>query len=118
MNLSRFFLNLTLIYRMMVLGSWIFTIICSSPQAIIFRVLKHPTKEFYQCTTINFFEDLSDEVVTTSPDGGNSTHLYLLGLGPESWNRLYHVLFNCEIFFIPLIIILISYAKIYSILDM
>ena len=60
---------------MMVLVSWLLTILFSSPQvdilkmrnlenslsqiflkAIIFRVLKHPTKEFYQCTTINFFE--------------------------------------------------------------
>lgn len=45
----------------MVIAAWILTLIYSSPQAIIFRVLKHPEKDFYQCTTFNFFESLATE---------------------------------------------------------
>ena len=46
----------------MVMVSWLATIIFSLPQAIIFRVLKHPEKDFYGCTTNNFFEDLSSPI--------------------------------------------------------
>ena len=45
----------------MVIVAWILTLLFASPQAIIFRVLKHPEKEFYQCTTYNFFESLASE---------------------------------------------------------
>ena len=38
------------------------------------RLLKHPAKEYYQCTTIHFFENLSETV-----DVGNSTELRLYG---------------------------------------
>ena len=68
------------IFRKMVTFAWLLTILFSSPQAIIFRVLKHPTKDFYQCTTINYFEDLSNEVVVVSDSGTNMTELQLLGL--------------------------------------
>ena len=50
----------------MVIVAWLLTIIAASPQAIIFRVLKHPVKEFYQCTTFNFFESLSTEEAADS----------------------------------------------------
>ena len=95
----------------MVFISWLLTILFSSPQAIIFRVLKHPTKEFYQCTTYNFFQDLSSPMVM-----GNTTHMLLLGLRPVQWANIYHTIFNSEIFFIPLFIILGSYVKIYLII--
>ena len=39
--------------------AWLMTLIFSWPQAVIFRVMKHPNKEFYQCTTFNFFENLA-----------------------------------------------------------
>jgi len=95
----------------MVATAWTLTIIFSSPQAVIFRLLKHPAKEFYQCTTINFFENLSDLVKE-----GNSTELRLYGLTPDQWEDTYHTVFNSQIFFIPLVIIVASYVKILLIL--
>ena len=105
-------------FRVMVIVSWLLTIIFSCPQAVIFRVLKHPAKEFYQCTTINFFEDLSEMVVMTSANGTNTTELALMGMTPDTWHNIYHTFVNCEIFFMPLIIIVISYARIYTIISM
>ena len=102
----------------MVIVSWLLTIIFSCPQAVIFRVLKHPAKEFYQCTTINFFEDLSEEVVVKSNNATNTTELVLLGMTPDTWHNVYHSFVNCAIFFLPLIIIVISYARIYTIISM
>ena len=96
----------------MVIMAWLVTIIFTIPQAIIFRVLKHPEKEFYQCTTFNFFEELSSPVVI-----GNTTHLYLGGLTPIQWADLYHTIFNCEVFFAPAIAIVASYTNIYFLLS-
>ena len=76
------------------------------------RLLKHPAKEYYQCTTIHFFENLSDIVKE-----GNSTELRLYGLTPDQWEDTYHTVFNSQIFFIPLVIIVASYVKIFLILS-
>ena len=97
---------------MMVFTAYIATVILASPQAIIFRVLKHPTIEFYQCTTYNFFEDLSEEVTV-----GNKTEYFLFGLTPVQCADLYHTIFNCEVFFGPLLAIICSYARIFTILN-
>ena len=94
--------------RMMVIVAWILTLVFASPQAIIWRVLKHPTKDFHQCTTVDFFENLTSPV-----DVGNSTEMLLVGLTPDQWFNIYHVFFNSEIFFVPLILILISYFMIF-----
>ena len=75
------------------------------------RLLKHPAKEYYQCTTISFFENLSKIVKE-----GNSTELRLYGLTPDQWEDTYHTVFNSQIFFIPLVIIVTSYDKIFLIL--
>ena len=99
-------------FRLMVLLCWALTIVFSCPQAIIFRVLKHPTKEFYQCTTFNFFQDLSSPVVS-----GNTTQYLLVGLSPMQLGNIYHTIFNSVIFFLPVIIIVGSYARIFSILN-
>ena len=96
----------------MVILSWLATIIFTMPQAIIFRVMKHPEKDFYQCTTYNFFEELSSPVQI-----GNTTQLYLASLTPIQWADLYHTIFNCEVFFAPVIAIVASYTKIYSVLS-
>ena len=95
----------------MVVLAWMLTMLFSCPQAIIFSVKKHPDKDFYQCTTVNFFEDLSTPTMVD-----NTTQLVLNGLTPKQWGDLYHTLFNAEIFFIPFIIIAASYVKIYVIL--
>ena len=84
----------------MVTSAWVLAILFSSPQAIIFRVMNHPVKDFYQCTTYNFWASVS----TPHPGPGNSTILTLAGLTPDQWADLYHTSFNCQIFFIPLII--------------
>ena len=96
----------------MVILSWLATFIFTLPQAIIFRVIKHPEKDFYQCTTYNFFEELSSPVQI-----GNTTQLYLASLTPVQWADLYHTIFNCEVFFAPVIAIVASYTKIYSVLS-
>ena len=48
-------------FRIMVVISWLLTFLFSLPQAVIFRVLKHPEKDFYQCTTFAFWQNLGDE---------------------------------------------------------
>ena len=58
--------------RLMVMVSWLATIVFTLPQAIIFRVLRHPENDFYQCTTYNFFEEFSTPFIE-----GNITKLYL-----------------------------------------
>ena len=98
----------------MVVGSWVFTLLSASPQAIIFRVLKHPTKEFHQCTTIDFFEDLAEKHFDLKT---NQTEYILGGINTEAWHTIYHTVINTQIFFLPLFIIIISYIKIYSILS-
>ena len=96
----------------MVTSAWVLAILFSSPQAIIFRVMKHPVKDFYQCSTYNFWASVS----TPHPGPSNSTILTLAGLTPDQWATLYHTSFNCQTFFIPLIIIIVSYVKIYLLL--
>ena len=98
----------------MVAGSWIFTLLSAAPQAVIFRVLKHPTKDFYQCTTIDFFEDLAEKRLNLKT---NQTEYILGGIDTEAWHTIYHTVINTQIFFLPLLIIIISYIKIYSILS-
>ena len=100
-----------MLHRLMVITAWVLTIFFTIPQAIIFRVMKHPDKNFYQCTTINFFEDLCSEVKV-----GNHTEKLLLGLTPVVWADIYHTIFNCQVFFVPLIAIVASYTQIYFIL--
>ena len=53
-----------LIVRMMVIGAWLTTLLFSLPQAVIFRVLRHPLVEFYQCTTWGYFENLATRNIT------------------------------------------------------
>ena len=96
----------------MVASAWVLAILFSSPQAIIFRVLKHPVKDFYQCTTYNFFDNLSSPVVID-----NVTHSIFIGLTPIQWADLYHTIFNCEVFFAPVIAIVASYTNIYRLLS-
>ena len=47
---------------------------------------------------------------------GNLTELRLYGLTPDQWEDTYHTVFNSQIFFIPLVIIVASYVKILLIL--
>jgi hypothetical protein len=94
--------------RLMVMLAWLGMLLISCPQAIIFRVLKHPDQDFYQCTAFKFFDDFSSPV-----EVGNTTILYLAGLTPVQWVDLYHTIFNCAVFFVPFIIIVVTYIMIY-----
>ena len=38
---------------------YMYSFVC---QAVIFRVVKHPIKDFYQCATVNFFREIADVV--------------------------------------------------------
>ena len=81
-------------WRYMVLAAWLITLISVTPQAVIFRVLKHPQSDFYQCTTEGFFESLSTEKVLVN----NVTTYYLPGgLTPKQAGDLYHTIFNCQV---------------------
>ena len=83
------------LYRLMVILAWLTTLLFSSPQAVIFRVMKHPQADFTQCTTWNFFESFASNVTV-----GNTTQLLLPGgMTPTAAADLYHTLFNCEVKF-------------------
>ena len=79
--------------RLMVVMAWLTTLLFSSPQAVIFRVMKHPMVDFYQCTTWGFFEGLAHNVT----QGNTTTMLLPGGLTPIQAADLYHTLFNCEV---------------------
>jgi len=99
--------------RLMVVLAWLTTLLFSSPQAVIFRVMKHPQADFYQCTTWNFFEGFASNVTE-----GNTTRLLLPGgMTPTQAADLYHTLFNCEVFFAPVIAIIASYSKIFFVIS-
>ena len=48
-------------------------------------------------------------------EGAKELRLY--GLTPNQWEDAYHTMFNSQIFFIPLVIIVASYVKIFLILS-
>ncbi|XP_037911610.1 gonadotropin-releasing hormone receptor isoform X1 [Hermetia illucens] len=75
--------------RMMILGAWLSSCICSTPQAIIFHLEQHPNVTWYeQCVTYNFFS--------------NEMH-YII----------YSVMGMVFMYALPLIIIIFCYASIY-----
>ena len=56
------------------------------PQTLVFRVLKHPKIEFFQCTSMNFFRDLFNGSTTDE-----SPNFY--SLTPEMAEKMYSALF-------------------------
>ena len=42
----------------MIVSAWLVSAVFALPQTLVFRVLKHPKIEFFQCTSMNFFRDL------------------------------------------------------------
>lgn len=75
--------------KIMLLTAWFMTILCSTPQAIIFHVEQHPRDPTYlQCVTYNFFKDSFHEV-------------------------LYAMFGMLLMYALPLIIIVFCYASIY-----
>ena len=86
------------------------SLILSSPQAIMFRKVKHPYTEYHQCTSEMVLEMISDLEIK---DGELVFHL--LGLNLDLIYFVYHFAFLLFAYYLPLFCILISYAFIFYI---
>ena len=71
----------------------------------MFRKLKHPAVEFYQCTTDMVVEEYSDQVVV---DG--ETRFIFLGVDSETIYSIYHFSFLFFVFFFPLTCLIFNYG--------
>jgi hypothetical protein len=89
---------------MMVAFSWVVSILLSLPQALVFRKLKHPELEFYQCTTSMAIEDFSQEV-----EVGGQMKILFFGVEPKTIYRTYHFSFLFFVFFFPLAVLMVNY---------
>ena len=58
----------------MVIIAWLTTLLFSSPQAVIFRVMKHPVADFYQVTVRIFLKVFNTEVRSVTAVSGNIRH--------------------------------------------
>ena len=95
----------------MVAISWIVSSLLALPQAFMFRKLKHPEIDFYQCTTTFAIEDVSDEVQVD----GKKIFLFL-GFDSETIYTFYHLSFLFFVFFFPLSVLMFNYFIIIKIL--
>ena len=94
--------------RILVALSWGVSLLLSSPQALMFRVVKHPYRDFYQCTSDLVFEMNSDLVMA----GDKPTFLFF-GIDPKILYKIYNFYFLFFVYFFPLFCILVSYASIF-----
>ena len=63
----------------------------------MFRVLKHPHAEFYQCTQLGYFENIfNNETIIT----------------PIQAEKIYNSFFLLVVYVIPLLVIVVTYMKI------
>ena len=95
----------------MVFCSWLVSLVLSSVQAIMFRQVKHPNMEFYQCTSDMVVEMNSDLVITNG-----EPRFIFFGIDPEVIYTVYHFSFLFFVYFFPLLCVLISYAAIINII--
>ena len=91
-------------FRLMVFFSWVVSIILSSPQAIMFRKMKHPYLEFYQCTNKMVVENYSHLVVE-----GDKARYFFFGIDSDTVYMIYHLSFLLFVYFMPLFCLLVSY---------
>ena len=91
--------------RMMVCISWLVSLILASPQAIMFRKLKHPSLEFYQCTP-----DMVIETYSTLVFENGQEQIKFYGINPATLYKLYSASFLFFVYFFPLFCLLISYS--------
>ena len=89
----------------MVFISWVVSILLSCPQALMFRKLKHPSLEFYQCTTNMVIESYSDIVIENS-----QAKIRFYGIDPSILYALYSGSFLFFVYFFPLFCLIISYT--------
>ena len=90
-------------FRILVSLSWLFSFLLSLPQALMFRLIKHPQAEFYQCTSQMIFEMNSD----ISMVNGRPTFSFW-GVEPKILYRVYRFYFLFFVYFFPLFCIIIS----------
>ena len=76
----------------------------SLPQAFMFRKLKHPMLEFYQCTNAMVLEDYS-EVVREN----DTIRFVFYGIDSIDVYKIYNFYFLLFVYFLPLICLIISY---------
>jgi hypothetical protein len=90
----------------MVLFSWVVSFFLSSPQALtlMFRKMKHPNLEFYQCTTKMVIENYSTMVM----EGDEATYFFF-GIDSDTVYKIYHLSFLLFVYFLPLCCLLVSY---------
>ena len=91
--------------RLMVVISWIISTVLSLPQAFMFRKLKHPAVEFYQCTTDMVVEDYSKQTVVAG-----KIKFIFLGLDSDTVYNIYHFSFPFFVFFFPLACLIFNYG--------
>ena len=103
---------MTFHFRMMVGFSWFISLLLASPQAIMFRKLKHPAVEFYQCTTTLVVEEYANLVV----EDGN-TKFVLIGLDSNTIYIIYHLSFLFFVFFFPLTFLIITHIVIIKLIQ-
>ena len=84
--------------RIMITTAWILSGICAIPQLLVFRVLKHPEwKEFYQCTTMGYFENVfNNNTIMTHQQAQN----------------IHNSFFLVVVYMVPLGVIIATYAAI------
>ena len=81
----------------MITSAWIMSGLCAFPQTLVFRVLKHPEVEFYQCTSMKYFDDFLNNGTMISPNQAE---------------KIYNSLFLMVVYTVPLCVIIITYANI------
>lgn len=73
--------------QIMITSAWLISALCALPQTLVFRVLKHPQMDFYQCTTMQYFDNIHAE-------------------------KIYNSLFLVVVYVVPLLVIVVTYANI------
>ena len=91
---------------------WVVSLLLSIPQAIMFRKVKHPNKEFHQCTSEMVIE-MNSKV---SVHNGKLVFDFF-GLNIQLIYLLYHFSFLLFVYFLPLLCIIISYACITKVIQ-
>ena len=94
------------ILRIMVGISWLISLILASPQALMFRKLKHPSLDFHQCTTNLVIETYSELIF----DENGRAKMKFYGIDPSILYKLYSGSFLFFVYFFPLFCLIISYT--------
>ena len=75
-------------FRVMVGCSWLVSGLLSSPQAILFRKVKHPNREFYQCTP-DFFLEMHSNIAIKN----KQLFFSFFGIDPKIIDKIYNFSF-------------------------